>query len=243
MTERGAAQIRRDARSLVVGSSVARCTPDSLELSIDERCAPVARRVRGTVRLRFSGLAAHAFSLGRGHYWMPLAPCAVAEVDLAGSTWRGTAYLDSNWGSEALEQGFREWHWSRGHVDDETIVLYDMVTRSGVHQALALRFDARGAPHPLEAPAPCSLPKTGWRIARRTRADPGSTTRVLRTLEDGPFYSRSLIESSVHGRRFHAIHESLSLERFGSRWVQALLPFRMPRSARGGCAPPAAQAS
>jgi len=25
------------------------------------------------------------------------------------------------------------------------------------------------------------------------------------------------------------VHESLSLERFDSRWVQALLPFRMPR--------------
>jgi carotenoid 1,2-hydratase len=29
-----------------------------------------------------------------------------------------------------------------------------------------------------------------------------------------------------------AMHESLSLARFDSRWVQTLLPFRMPRSAR-----------
>jgi carotenoid 1,2-hydratase len=26
-----------------------------------------------------------------------------------------------------------------------------------------------------------------------------------------------------------AMHESLSLRRFGARWVQALLPWRMPR--------------
>jgi carotenoid 1,2-hydratase len=25
------------------------------------------------------------------------------------------------------------------------------------------------------------------------------------------------------------MHESLSLDRFASRWVQAMLPFRMPR--------------
>jgi hypothetical protein len=28
------------------------------------------------------------------------------------------------------------------------------------------------------------------------------------------------------------VHESLSLDRFGSRWVQLLLPFRTPRARR-----------
>jgi carotenoid 1,2-hydratase len=27
-----------------------------------------------------------------------------------------------------------------------------------------------------------------------------------------------------------AVHESLSLDRFQARWVQAMLPFRMPRT-------------
>jgi carotenoid 1,2-hydratase len=31
------------------------------------------------------------------------------------------------------------------------------------------------------------------------------------------------------GHDVTAMHESLSLDRFDSRWVQTLLPFRMPR--------------
>jgi carotenoid 1,2-hydratase len=31
------------------------------------------------------------------------------------------------------------------------------------------------------------------------------------------------------GREFDAVHESLDLDRFSSRWVQSLLGFRMPR--------------
>ena len=54
----------------------------------------------------------------------------------------------------------------------------------------------------------------------------------LRSLEDGPFYARSLIESTLLGERVHGVHESLSLDRFAAPWVQALLPFRMPRRAR-----------
>jgi carotenoid 1,2-hydratase len=30
----------------------------------------------------------------------------------------------------------------------------------------------------------------------------------------------------------NAIHESVDLDRFASRWVQVLLPFKMPRRAR-----------
>jgi carotenoid 1,2-hydratase len=72
---------------------------------------------------------------------------------------------------------------------------------------------------------------TKWRLPRHTRADSGRDVRVLRTLEDGPFYSRSLLETQLLGVPAHAIHESLSLDRFRSRWVQCLLPFRMPRIA------------
>jgi carotenoid 1,2-hydratase len=48
-------------------------------------------------------------------------------------------------------------------------------------------------------------------------------------LEDAPFYSRSLLATHLAGSPGPAIHESLDLDRFRSRWVQCLLPFRMPR--------------
>jgi carotenoid 1,2-hydratase len=52
---------------------------------------------------------------------------------------------------------------------------------------------------------------------------------VLRSLEDGPFYTRSLVESRWYGRTVVAVHESLDLDRFVRPAVQAMLPFRMPR--------------
>ena len=69
-------------------------------------------------------------------------------------------------------------------------------------------------------------------IARGTRADDPARTRVRRTLEDTPFYARSVLSQRLLGEDVTAVHESLSLDRFRTRWVQALLPFRMPRRAR-----------
>ena len=59
-----------------------------------------------------------------------------------------------------------------------------------------------------------------------------TAARVLRTLEDTPFYSRSMIVSGNDINHGSAIHESVDLDRFASRWVQTLLPFKMPRRVR-----------
>jgi carotenoid 1,2-hydratase len=52
---------------------------------------------------------------------------------------------------------------------------------------------------------------------------------VVRTLVDAPFYARALLSTRIAGQAVTAVHESLNLDRFRSRWVQSLLPFRMPR--------------
>ena len=49
------------------------------------------------------------------------------------------------------------------------------------------------------------------------------------SLEDTPFYARSLLTTRLLGATVPAMHESLCLDRFAARWVQAILPFRMPR--------------
>ena len=55
---------------------------------------------------------------------------------------------------------------------------------------------------------------------------------MLRTLEDTPFYARSLIEmADGRGQRVPAVHETLDVPRLVSPLVQAMLPFRMPRRA------------
>ena len=79
-------------------------------------------------------------------------------------------------------------------------------------------------PPPLEP-----MRSSAWRIPRLARSDAPGGGRILAILEDGPFYARSQIETSVDGMRVTGVHESLSLDRFRSTWVQALLPFKMPR--------------
>jgi carotenoid 1,2-hydratase len=68
-------------------------------------------------------------------------------------------------------------------------------------------------------------------VQRGTRSENADGT-VVKTLEDTPFYARSIVTSRVGGRPLTAMHESLSLDRFVSPAVQFMLPFRMPRRSR-----------
>ena len=52
---------------------------------------------------------------------------------------------------------------------------------------------------------------------------------VLAVLEDTPFYARSRVATRLMGEDCVMMHESLSLDRFARPWIQAMLPFRMPR--------------
>jgi len=98
--------------------------------------------------------------------------------------------------------------------------------------SLALRFDDQGRHEYFSPPAGTPLPTTGWRIERLTRSEDSGIAAVLHTLEDTPFYARSIVETQLLGERRVSMHESLSLDRFRSLWVQAMLPFRMPRAFR-----------
>ena len=53
---------------------------------------------------------------------------------------------------------------------------------------------------------------------------------MLHTLEDTPFYARSMISTHWNGDAVTAMHESLDMDRFNQAWVRRLLPFRMGRS-------------
>lgn len=140
--------------------------------------------------------------------------------------------MDSNIGEAPLEDGFTHWTWSRASLDGESAVLYDASLRDGSNFSMGLRFDRSGRAEEFNPPPARRLPTTGWRISRETRADNGSSANVLRTLEDTPFYARSLVSTQLLSAPVTAVHESLDLNRFASRWVQTLLPFRMPRRAR-----------
>ncbi len=236
MTERGRSRVVRDDRSLAIGRSAMKHVDGAIEIALDEIAVPWCRRIRGVVRLTPRHWCKRRFELDCAglHHWSPIASSARIEVrlDRPALAWDGEAYLDSNWGAEPLENRFRGWTWSRAHLPDRTVVLYDREERSGASRTLALAIDRRGAIEEISPPPPVALAPTSWRLTRYTRADAGSPAVIRHTLEDGPFYSRSLLDTHLFGRPAVAIHESLSLDRFRSRAVQWLLPFRMPRSPR-----------
>jgi carotenoid 1,2-hydratase len=233
MTERGRGSLQQSATNLAIGPSQLSWDGRCLRIALDEQTAVFPRRLRGEVRVYPEAIGTRAYGLdvaGR-HRWWPIAPRAAVEVSLPepGLAWRGLGYLDCNHGDAPLERDFAAWDWSRTMKHSGATVFYDVTRRSGERAGLALAFGADGRGVPVAAPPETSLRRTLWGLPRRTRTDPGSRAGVVKTLEDGPFYARSVIDSQVLGERVTAVHESLCLDRFSARWVQGLLPYRMPR--------------
>ncbi len=196
LTERTRADLSRDATTLVIGPSRLSWDGEALTISIDEVTVPIPSRIRGTVRVWPSVLVERDFVLdanGR-HRWQPIAPCARVEVDMLAPSlhWTGTGYLDCNSGAEPLEAAFTRWDWSRAPIDGGTAVLYDIERRDGTSLGLALRLGADGSVEEFAAPPRCALPGTLWRVARHARSEDGAP-RLVKTLEDTPFYARSLV--------------------------------------------------
>jgi len=236
MTERARSALHRSQAGLAIGPSSMSWASGALVVALDEVGAPVPRRIRGTLRIVPDAIVQRSFALDRAgsHRWWPIAPGAGIEVvlDHPRLRWQGRAYIDTNVGTEPLEHAFCGWDWSRANLPGgAAAVLYDVRHRGGGSNCLALRFGADGSVEDLPPPPAVTLHRSRWRVPRHTRADAGRSVRVLETLEDTPFYARSLLDTGIAGERVTAIHESLSLDRFRTPWVQMLLPFRMPRRA------------
>ena len=238
MTERGRRAVYRDATQLRIGPSLVRWDGASLAIDIDEVTAPLPSRIRGTVRVHPAALTGQIFPLdGAGHHhWSPIAPACRVEVALGSPalTWSGPGYLDSNWGARPLEADFVHWDWCRAPMPDAAgrpgaAILYNAIRREGGEQSLALRVEGDGAASAFPPPPRIRLAPTFWRMTRDTRVDAGHTATVRQTLEDAPFYSRSVIDTHLLGQPVTAVHESLSMDRFINPLVQAMLPMRIPR--------------
>ncbi|MBB3195768.1 carotenoid 1,2-hydratase [Roseateles terrae] len=243
MTERGQETLARDGLHLSIGPSSLQWLPDgSLQIDLDEWTVPFPQRVRGRITVRPGAMPGWAFALDPGglHHWQPIAPASRVEVDLASPRrrWQGEAYLDANHGSRPLARDFLSWQWQRTtRHDGRTTLLYDVVPRCGASEALALSIDTDGRLSVQPPPPRQPLPRSGWRVERHTLGL--APPQLLATLESGPFYCRSLLREGDSGAL--AMHESLSLQRFDQHWVQALLPFRMPRRRGGSLAVQAAR--
>jgi carotenoid 1,2-hydratase len=234
MTERGKGALWRDRTTLKIGPSQMHWDGNGLTIDVDERSALFPSRVRGRIRVSPEVLGQRRFRLdpqGR-HVWEPLAPRSRVDVSFSDPdiNWSGQGYFDANHGSEPLEDGFADWQWSRAHLKGgDTAVIYEGKLRSGNDFGMALRIGRDGNAEVCEMPNAVKLPATLWQINRLTRADAVDAAHVRATWEDTPFYSRTALASRMFGEDVHAVHESLSLDRFRSPVVQWMLPFRMPR--------------
>jgi len=166
------------------------------------------------------------------HRWGPIAPCSRVEVELdnPSARWSGHAYMDSNEGDEPVEKGFCDWDWARAEMaNGDTAVVYDVRPREGPGRVVAQRFARNGETTAFEAPPRHVLPHSGWRIARAMSSETGHAPQLVSTLEDTPFYVRSLLRTRLLGEEVTAVHESLDVPRLVSLPVRLMLPWRMPR--------------
>ena len=233
MTERGAGALVTERDQIRIGPSKMIWTGSDVLLDVDEIAVPWPARIRGRVRLIPEVVSTTEVILdevGR-HGWQPVFPSARIEVRLQRPSieWRGRAYFDTNAGSVPLEDDFVKWDWSRAHLaNGSSTILYDRRLRSGERRCLAQRFDSCGRISELNLEPDNPLPRTRiWRMPRSTRRIAGSAmTAAIETLEDTPFYARSIIATDAAPGQT-TMHESLSLDRFRASWVTTLIPFRM----------------
>ena len=237
MTERGAAKVSRSDRDFQIARSSLEWRGDDVVIRVDERAAPFPHRVRGEIRIRTSAIGDNVFYIDdRGrHRWRPLSPSCRIEVDFEepSISWAGHGYFDANDGDEPLEDAFDYWDWSRTTLDGRrTAILYNTDLSNGESRTAAMLIDRNGDVRDFDTPRECALPPTPiWRIRRRAYSEGGAPARVIQSLEDTPFYSRSVIETRLFGADRRAVHESLSGPRLSMPIVKGLLPFRMPRIA------------
>jgi carotenoid 1,2-hydratase len=236
LTERTLDHVERSPDGLRIGASVLRRNEDgSLRFDLRERTAPFGAPLRVSLHVTSPRWENDTYDLDEAgrHQWSPLALHAQADVEVRApldARWSGRAYVDTNTGVEPLEQGFRRWDWSRSSSPHGSHVAYDVERRDGTRKSIRRVFFEHGDSEAWDVGA-ASLPSTFWGVQRRVPSDPGVAPRVIRVLEDAPFYARTLASSSLDGESHPLVHETVDMDRFVRPWVQFLVPFRMRRAA------------
>lgn len=234
MNERAILPGDRSAAHLQLGpSSALMWEQGTLRWIFAESTKPFFQRmspqVRGEIRLIPQAIhnAPALLDSDGAHHWCAVAPLSRFELKLTEPAvcFSGSAYHDANWGSEGLERAFSGWHWSRAATRSGTAVLYDTKSLDGADRSIHRLFRPDGSYSELDAAGPAPLSAGRWAVARATRSEDGRAS-ILATLEDSPFYVRSLVQARWQGEQVRAVHESLDLRRFRSSWVRFLLPFR-----------------
>ena len=143
------------------------------------------------------------------------------------SRFSGHGYHDANAGDVSLDTSFHSWSWARGRGEDASFITYDVVFTDKATSSHALAISKRGDVAPMESVTAIHVGATRWGLDRVVHADAGATARVVRSLEDGPFYARAIVETRLGGRPIALMHETLAADRLRRRWVRFCTRFRM----------------
>jgi carotenoid 1,2-hydratase len=231
MTERAKRHLVRTQTQFKIGPSSMSWEDGALVIQIDEITVPFPSRVRGEIRLKPRVVSNEVIALDpeAQHHWRPVSPVADVEArfDSPDISWRGIGYHDMNWGARPLEADFSSWVWSRAALGDHAHIVYDRVMRDGSESGFAVRIGPDGALTKIAMPKKIELGTAFWRMKRPAHAD--HKIEGLMSLEDAPFYTRSLFHTMIDDEKVAVFHESLSLDRFTHPIIQKMLPFKMPR--------------
>ena len=233
MTDRGQYALRLSEDRIDIGPSSMSWNGSELVIDVDEMTTPHPGKLQGQIRLKPSGVTNIEVPLkdDGSHIWRPFAPTARIDVNLnrKGWVWSGHGYFDANFGTAALEDDFSYWTWSRMPVKGGAAAFYDAERRDGSSLAVALKFDENGDVQEMPAPPKQRVSRTLWAVRRETRSDEGSNPRQVKAMLDAPFYSRSVVETTIHGEKSTGVHEALDLNRFASPLIKPMLAVRVPR--------------
>jgi len=231
LAERSLLDFDRSADGVRMGASTMQWDGDRLRIDIDQRTTPLRRPLRGTVVLHPEAQTGLELTIDeRGeHRWWPIAPLARIDVDFPrrGFRFSGHGYHDANAGDVPLEATFRTWSWSRARAKNGAYLTYDVTCASGADRSHAFHVSSSGALREIDATWTMPLPSTLFGLDRSARVDVRTSPKVVRSLEDGPFYARALVETELGGERVIAMHETLAAHRLRHEWVRAMTRFRM----------------
>jgi len=233
MTDRGESALRLSESRMEIGPSSMSWDGDTLVIDVDEMTTPHPGKLQGQIRLKPTGVTNIEVPLKNdgSHVWRPFAPTARIDVDLnrKGWQWSGHGYFDANFGTAALEDDFSYWTWSRMPVRGGSAAFYDAERRDGSSLAVALKFAENGEVEPMVSPPRQRVSRSLWAVRRETRSDEGSNPRQIKAMLDAPFYTRSVVRTTIHGEETDGVHEALDLNRFASPLLKPMLAVRVPR--------------
>jgi carotenoid 1,2-hydratase len=218
---------------LALGRSAIYWQGDRLIIDVDERTTSVfsmRRRLRGRIVFYpevLSGLELAIDAQGL-HRWWPLAPLGRLEAKFAEPDVRfsAPAYCDANAGDVALDESFSTWSWSRARGRDAAYLTYDVQALEGDAPSHALRVSKHGPVTEIDTTI-SQLGRSRWGLERMARADRGATPQIVRSFEDGPFYTRASIRTRLGGETVRAMHETLAAHRLRRGWVRFCTGYRM----------------